>query len=92
LVLWLISQAFLLATMPVLRPSSLRQAWKALGPLALKHPLELLGLGMICCALLFAGVAVLPLGILLAFACAAVLACRAVAELTERQSMRARAG
>ena len=85
LVLWLISQAFLLAAMPVLQPSSLREAWKALGPLVLKHPLELLGLGLICCALLAAGVAVLPLGILLAFSSAAVLACRAVTDLSSGQ-------
>jgi len=88
LMLWLISQAFLLATVPVLELSSLRQAWKALGPLVLRHPLELLGLGLICCSLLFAGVVVLPLGILLAFACAAVLACRAVTDLSSRPGAR----
>ncbi len=79
-VLWFISQTFLLAAIPVLELVSLRQGWRALPPLAVKHPLQLLGLGLICSGLFVAGLAILPLGILLAYACVAVLACHAVAD------------
>ncbi len=91
-VLWFISQSFLLAAIPVLELGSLRQGWRALAPLAVEHPLELLSLGLICGGLFIAGLAILPLGILLAYASASVLACRAVSELSNSKPSHRTAG
>jgi hypothetical protein len=80
-VAWLISQSWLLAILATLDLASLRAGWAELRWVVQRRPGAVLGLGLVCVGLLAAGTVVVPLGLLLAFACAAVLACRATSDI-----------
>ena len=82
-VVWVIGQAGLLAVLATLEVDSLRSGWKELRLLLVRRPWIVLGAGSLGTALFMASVVVLPLGLLLGFACAAVLACRMIVDLTD---------
>jgi len=80
LVLWLATQVYLAAWIATQQADSLRGAWRRLATQFLVHPLPSLGLGVVLLLLALLGLLVIPAGLLLAFACVASLACRAVLE------------
>ena len=81
-VVWMIGQACLLAVLVTLEIDSLRAGWRELRVLILRRPWIVVAVGALSLALVAAGTVVLPLGLLLAYAWAAVLACRMVVDLT----------
>ncbi|MBM2842451.1 MAG: hypothetical protein HW404_288 [Anaerolineales bacterium] len=82
-VVWVIGQAGLLAVLATLEVDSLRSGWKELRLVLLRRPWIVFGAGALCAVLVIASAVVLPLGLLLGFACAAVLACRMIVDLTD---------
>ena len=82
-VVWVIGQAGLLAVLATLEVDSLRSGWKELRLVLLRRPWIVFGAGALCAVLVLASAVVLPLGLLLGFACAAVLACRMIVDLSD---------
>jgi hypothetical protein len=81
-VVWIIAQACLLGLLATRQIESLRGALRELRWVVQRRPATVLALGLLCVGLLVGGTVVIPLGLLLAFACTAVLACRMIADLT----------
>jgi hypothetical protein len=80
LLLWLMAQVYLAAWIATQQAGSLRQAWRRLANQFVTHPVLSLAVGSVTLLLAGLGIVVIPAGLLLTFACAAALACRAVAE------------
>jgi hypothetical protein len=80
LLLWLMGQVYLAAWIATQQAVSLRHAWRQLARQFVAHPLLSLAVGSVGLLLALLGILVIPAGLLLAFACVAVLACRAVIE------------
>ena len=78
LLLWMVAHVYLAACIATQQADSLRQAWRLLAAQFVAHPLLSLGVGVILLLLTALGVIVIPAGLLLAFACVAALATRAV--------------
>lgn len=80
LLLWLMAQVYLAAWIATQQAVSLRLAWRQLAKQFVAHPLLSLAVGSASLLLAMLGILVIPAGLLLAFACVAALACRAVIE------------
>lgn len=78
LALWLMAQVFLAAWIATGQADTLRAAWRRLSTQFVRHPVQSLLTGAVMLLLSALGIAVIPAGLLLAFACVASLACRAV--------------
>jgi len=78
LALWLMAQVFLAAWIAAGQAESLRAAWRRLSTQFVRHPMQSLVTGGLMLLLTALGIVVIPAGLLLAFACVASLACRAV--------------
>jgi hypothetical protein len=83
---WVGGQACLLGLLEILEAASLRAAWRERRLAIGVAPGVVLGTALLSVALFVAGIVVLPLGMLLAFACAAVLTCRMASDLRRAHS------
>jgi hypothetical protein len=72
-----------LGVLATLEVDSLRGAWREVRLILLRRPGLVFGTMALCLGLFLAGIVVLPLGLLLGFASAAVLACRMTVDLTD---------
>jgi hypothetical protein len=79
--LWIGGQACFLGVLEIQDTGSLRAAWRSLRLAIGRAPGVVLGTALLSVLFFVAGIVVLPLGMLLAFACAAVLSCRMAADL-----------
>lgn len=80
---WTAGQACFLAILATGDLSSLRAGWRVMTPMIISRPGTVVAVAAVSGVLFAAGFAILPLGLLLAFALIAVLACRMAADLAD---------